>query len=326
MAKYVTGLDGGGTKTNGVLVDDSGKVLAQATGEASNFQVIGGEKLGQVISKIVAELVHKAKVQTQDIDHLFAGLAGAGREADREAISQIFEGLHLAKSFTIDTDAAAALAGAFAGGPGIILISGTGAISFGKDETGKMVRCGGWGYLLGDEGSGYFIGQQALLAALKDLDGRGRETTLRSAIEKMYALSGIDMIISSIYSGKIDRTEIAGLAPMVFSESAKGDFIAQSIIAAAGSELGKMVAAVVKKLGRENQRASVALIGSVFNQREALLPFMKAEALNVAEKVEFIDPRFEPAIGAAILALKNADIKISEEVLRRVEASERIKV
>ncbi len=321
MAQYVMGIDGGGTKTIGVLMEDSGKVLARTVGESSNFQVVGGEKLGQVIKRIFDDLRKAAGVTVQSIDHLFAGLAGAGRPADRSAISEVLTTLRLAESYTVDSDAAAALGGAFAGGPGVILISGTGSICFGKDETGNLVRCSGWGYLLGDEGSGYFIGQQAIIAALKDLDGRGEQTSLRKVIEKKYDLASIDLIISQIYSGKIDRTEIAGIAPLVFEQAEIGDAVAQNIITTAGRELGKVVAAVAKKLGKQNDAVSVALVGSVFKQRDKLLPFVREEALRVAAKVDFIDPLFEPAVGAAILALQKLGVAVGKEILDQIKAS-----
>jgi len=321
MTKLVIGLDGGGTKTLGVLVSSEGKILARETGESSNIQAIGAEKLGIVLRALVEKLAVAAGVTLQDIDHLYAGLAGAGRPADRETISKMVTENRLAKNHTIDTDAAAALAGAFAGGPGVIVISGTGAICFGKDAAGTLYRCGGWGYLLGDEGSGYYIGQQALIAALKDLDGRGPKTVLREVYENRYELSSIDMIISQIYSGKIDRTEIASNAPFVFEAAEKGDIAARQIIESAGREIGVQVAATAKRMGCEQGEVEVALIGSVFKQRDILMPFMKDEALKVATKARFIDPRFEPAIGSAILGLLKEQIPITDKLLAELEKS-----
>lgn len=315
MSRYVLGLDGGGTKTVAVLVEDTGRILARAQGDSSNFQVIGGEKLGQVIRELTKEILHQAGMAEGTLHHLYAGLAGAGRPADREAIHSVITQQKVAAAVTVDTDASAALAGAFAGGPGIIVISGTGAICFGKSSANVVYRCGGWGYLLGDEGSGYYIGQQAIMAALKDLDGRGQATSLRAMVESTYGLASIDLIISQIYSGKIDRTEIAGLTPAVFAEYEKGDQVSKRIIDTAGSEIGKIVAAVSRKMGLEGEAVQVALIGSVFKQRHILLPFMEKEARQVVKKVDFIDPRFEPAIGSAVLALQKENIAISEAVL-----------
>lgn len=321
MTKIAIGLDGGGTKTVGVLVDDQGHIRAQSTGESSNIQAIDDDKLSAVFTSLVADLKKIADVDR--VDHLYAGLAGAGRPADRKRIAAVLEDANVVEQFTIDTDAMAALAGAFAGGPGIILISGTGAICFGKAEDGSVVRCGGWGYLLGDEGSGFFLGQQAIIAALKDLDGRGQKTTLGKRIVEFFELDSISTIISPIYSGEIDRPRIASLAPIIFEERLNGDVVAQSIVETAGTELGKVVAAVTRNIGKANQAVSVALIGSVFKQRETLIPLMQKEALKVASEVEFIDPRFEPAIGSAILGLIQEGCEINDSVLKTLESSSR---
>jgi N-acetylglucosamine kinase-like BadF-type ATPase len=319
MKKWVIGLDGGGTKTVGVLVDEAGCVAGRAVAESSNYQVIGGEKLGQVISGLVKELMASYSAAGAKATHLYAGLAGAGRPADREAIQLALRQHDLAETISVDTDASAALAGAFAGGPGIIVISGTGAICFGKSKDHVVYRCGGWGYLLGDEGSGYYIGQQALIASLKDLDGRGQKTLLRPAIEEKYQVGSIDLLISAIYSGKMDRTEIAGLAPMVFDIYAKGDQAAVAIIESAGKEIGKIVAAVSKRMGMQDQPVTVALIGSIFKQRHILLPFMEQEARRTAATVTFIDPQFEPAIGSAVLALQKENIAIDAKVMANLQ-------
>ncbi|HOY44026.1 MAG TPA: BadF/BadG/BcrA/BcrD ATPase family protein [bacterium] len=319
MAKRIIGLDGGGTKTLGVMIDENGRLLARATGDSSNIQAIGAERLGESLAGLIAELVAIAGCRQEEVDHLYAGLAGAGRPADREAISAQVTSRGLARAHTIDTDASAALAGAFGGGPGIIVISGTGSICFGKDEKGTLYRCGGWGFKLGDEGSGYYIGQQALMAALKDLDGRGPETVLRGHYEKRYHLASIDLIISQIYSDKIDRTEIASNAPAVFAAAQEGDAAARQIIESAGREIGRLVAGAAKRMGREGGEVAVALIGSIFNQRDVLMPFMREEALKVVRSAEFIEPRFEPAIGSCIMGLQKEGVAVSPQLLANLE-------
>lgn len=319
MTLRIIGLDGGGTATKGVMIDGEGGVLARASGESSNIQAIGAERLGENLAALVGNLAAAAGCSAAEVDHLYAGLAGAGRPADREAISLQLQSHGLAKQHTIDTDASAALAGAFGGGPGIIVISGTGSICFGKDEKGTLYRCGGWGFKLGDEGSGYYIGQQALIAALKEFDGRGPKTVLRAHFEKKYELASIDLIISQVYSDKIDRTEIASNAPAVFDAAIAGDSAAREIIARAGREIGKLVAGAARRMGRAEREVDVALIGSIFHQRQVLLPFMQEEALRVVARVHFIDPRFEPAVGACILGLQKEGIPITGALLERME-------
>lgn len=320
MTRKIVGLDGGGTKTLGIMIDAEGRLLARATGDSSNIQAIGAERLEQSLAQLIEELVAAAGCQPGEIDHLYAGLAGAGRPADRETIGQIVSRRQLARQYTIDTDAAAALAGAFGGAPGIIVISGTGSICFGKDESGTLYRCGGWGFRLGDEGSGYYIANQALIAALKDLDGRGPKTVLRRHYEERYELATIDLIIPMIYSDKLDRTEIASNAPAVFAAAAEGDAAARAVIEMAGREIGRLVAGAAKRMGRQQGEVDVALIGSVFKQRDTLMPFMQEEACGVVAKANFIEPRFEPAIGSCILGLQKEGVAINEALLARLDA------
>jgi N-acetylglucosamine kinase-like BadF-type ATPase len=320
VLKYIIGIDGGGTKTIGVLVDESGRVLARKVGESSNIQVIGLERLGHVLQKLVNELVAESGI-SRNVDYLYAGLAGAGRSSDRDAISCLLKSQVLAQSFTIDTDAAVALAGAFGGGPGIILISGTGAICFGKREDDTVVRSGGWGYLLGDEGSGYYIGNQGILAALKDLDGRGKATKLRPTLESHLGLERIDLIVSKIYSGELDRTKISALAPVVFDLAEQGDQVAGEIIRNAGLELGKQVAAIAEKLGKRGKPVAAALIGSVFKRKQDLIPHMIETTTSVASRVDFIEPRFEPAIGSAIMGLQKCSVDVNSNLLDTLDRS-----
>jgi N-acetylglucosamine kinase-like BadF-type ATPase len=315
MKKHVIGLDGGGTKTVGVLLNNNGEMLGRTVAGSSNIQAIGEEELADTFKTLVKELLKQAKIENTEIDHIYAGLAGAGRPKDKERVAQVFDALNLTKAYTVDTDAMAALAGSFSGGSGIIVISGTGAICFGKDEQGNVVRCSGWGYLLGDEGSGFYIGQQAIMAALKDLDGRGVKTALRAELEKKYNLDSIDLIISPIYSGQIDRSEIASNAPLVFDLAEQGDAAAEQIIQQAGIELGKIVAATAKRMKKENKNIQVALIGSIFNRINVLLPFIKKETDPISRHIDFIEPRWEPAVGSALLGLQQEGISINDELL-----------
>ncbi len=318
MKKYIIGLDGGGTKTVAVMINENGEMLGRTQAGSSNIQAIGDKELAATLKTVVNNLLKQADIAAADIDHIYAGLAGAGRPSDRQRISAILDQLELSKHHTIDTDAMAALAGAFSNGPGIIVISGTGAICFGKDKEGKVVRCGGWGYLLGDEGSGFYIGQHAIMAALKDLDGRAAQTILRPRLEKKYNLDSIDLIISLIYSGQIDRTEIAGNAPLVFEAAKQNDKAAQQIVSQAGIELGKTIAATAKRL-KSDKTVQVALIGSVFKQKKTLLPFIEQETGQTSQAFEFIEPRWEPAVGSALLGLQREKIDINDALLETLQ-------
>ncbi|NOZ56318.1 MAG: hypothetical protein GXO73_05925 [Calditrichaeota bacterium] len=315
MTEVVVGVDGGGTSTNVAVVALDGRVLARAQGGTSNYQVIGGEKLAEVLRETIEAALQKAKVEVPQVRHLVVALAGVGRPSDREAVSKVVANLGLSQRSTVDSDAAAALAGAFAGGEGIIVISGTGTICFGKGADGRVERSGGWGYLLGDEGSGYWIGQQALIAALKDLDGRGPRTALREALEKHLGVERIDRVIPRVYQGDLDRAGVAALAPLVFEVAAQGDAVAQEIVNRAGEELGRLAAAVAKRLTWSTDTVKIAPIGSVFKQRAVLEPGMKRVLDEAGVKHAIVDPLLDPALGAAVIGLQKEAVSVTGSVL-----------
>lgn len=321
MNGYVIGVDGGGTKTNFVLMDFSGNIIANAKGDSTNYQVVGGKKLREELLKGFDLLLKQINMPATKIDQIFLGLAGAGRESDRKEILGLFHDTQFHKKITVDSDAMVALAGAFGTGPGIIIIAGTGAICFGKNSRGKVVRSGGWGYLLGDEGSGYFIGREAIIAALKDFDGRGEKTSLKERITVHFRLSSIDQIIPQIYQNRIDRVAIADLAPIVFEEASHGDPVASEIIRRSAKELGLLAKAVAQRLNFEGEEINVALIGSIFKQREMLIHEISKELYEISWNVEISDPMFAPEYGAALLAIEKSGAEITEALIQNLQQS-----
>lgn len=321
MSHYVIGVDGGGTKTEFVLLDFSGAVIGKFKGDTTNYQVVGGKRLKEELIKGFEEIIKMTNISQNKISSIFLGLAGAGRKTDRDEITALFSDTDFAGKIFVDSDAMVALAGAFGTAPGIIIISGTGAICFGKNSTGEIVRSGGWGYLLGDEGSGYFMGREALIAALKDFDGRGEKTKLRNRLEEHFEISAIDQVIPYIYQNKIDRVAIADLARIVFELANQGDLIAEQIVRQTGRELGMLAKAVAHRLDSENNEIKVALIGSIFKQKDQLINEISKELYEISWNVEISDPMFEPQYGAALLALQKSEIEIDETLLKNIKYS-----
>ncbi len=321
MKKFIIGVDGGGTKTHAVFLSLQGEILGQVTVGPSNYQQAGKKGIQDVCSAIL-EALPQQNLATEGIARWVLGLAGAGRPSDQLAVREAVEALGFAGRVTVENDGFIALVGAFSGEPGIILISGTGSICYGMNAEEKMARSGGWGYLLGDEGSGYFIGNQALIAALKDLDGRGAQTVLRQKFESFYGIASIDLIVPKIYAGSIRKEDVASLAPFVFEAAERGDSVAEQIVARAGTELGKMAIAVARQLGLDNQPIRVAPIGSVLqNQQQKLVPFISAELKAVSSNLQFQQPQYPPAVGAALVGLKKEGIPLTLEILENVATS-----
>ncbi len=321
MEKIIIGIDGGGTKTRAVFVTLNGHIIGQTIAGASNFQQAGKSGI-QAVCRQILDNAEKKGISKDAVQRWVLGLAGAGRPADKKAVREAVEELGFKDRVTVESDGYIALMGAFVGESGIILISGTGSICYGLNSTGAMERSGGWGYLLGDEGSGYFIANQAIIAALKDLDGRGEKTALRQKFESLFNIATIDLLVPKIYRGELQKEDVAGLAPMVFQAAEENDAVAKAIIERAGRELGKMAVAVVKNLGLVGESIQLAPIGSVLeNQKVVLKPYIETELNSVSDSISFQDPQYPPAIGAAIAGLKEETVKLSLEILENISTS-----
>jgi N-acetylglucosamine kinase-like BadF-type ATPase len=316
-AKYFLGFDGGGTHLRGCLIDENGNVLAVASHPPASFPKLK-EKIGAPVAALARELQTRAGLSAEPASAAGFCSTGVGRPADRELVKRALYETKIAQKIIAESDALAALTGAFGGSPGIIIIAGTGVIAFGRDLNDAIIRVGGWGYLLGDEGSGFSVAQAALIAALKAWDGRGAPTALREIFEKHFNVASIELIISQIYSSDFDRGKFAELAPLVFAAADQGDAVAQEIIKNAGRGHGHLIQAALKR-GKWPTSIPLALIGNLFRRRDVLLPGLR-EVLSEKD-FHLMPPRFEPVIGAALLAMMAARVPVKEEFLRNLELS-----
>jgi len=320
--KYFLGFDGGGTHLRGCLIDASGEVLAVASHPPASFPKLK-EKIGEPVAVLANELKESAGSSRATISAVGFCSTGVGRPAEREIVQRALREKNIAEAIMAESDFMAAHAGAFGGGPGIIVNAGTGVFGFGRTASGENIRVGGWGYLLGDEGSGFAIAQAALIAALKDWDGRGPKTVLRPIFEKHFNVTSIELIISQIYSSDFDRGNFAELAPLVFEAADNGDAVASEIVLRAGRELGLLVRAAQNR-GQWQFPIPLVLIGNLFRRRDVLLPRM----WEILPEKDFalIAPRFEPVVGAALLAMMVADISLTEDFLKNLGRSWQMKI
>jgi glucosamine kinase len=295
---YVAGIDGGGTHSRAVLVDQHGEIRARARGGCGNFQNLGLDGLEVLLDQLLSELGWKAGDGPL---FLCLALAGAGRAEEQEAIAGLVRARGWATGVQVVSDARAALEGAHGGAPGLILIAGTGSIAMGKNNAGQVARAGGWGPLLGDEGSGYRIGLEALRAVLRARDGWGEGTVLDGMLQQELGLRNWDEIVRRVYQGDLVRSRIAALAPRVFAAARDGDGVAREIIAAAGAALGRLAGALARRLGMTGA-VDLACTGGVFRERETLRPAMAAAAGRESGAWRWREPLLPPALGAVLLA------------------------
>ncbi|HTR80554.1 MAG TPA: BadF/BadG/BcrA/BcrD ATPase family protein [Bacteroidota bacterium] len=303
--QYVIGIDGGGTKTAGVIADLNGRHLFQHVSGPSNFQIIGAEKTARVVLSIVRECCRSVGAKPKDVCAITIGLAGVGRPADRKKMLGALRILSSARKFQlrklrVESDARIALEGAFNGGSGIVVIAGTGSVAFGKDDRGKVYRVGGWGRILGDEGSGYAIGKSALAAVCRYLDGRSASTKLTSMIKTKFKFRTSEQIITKVYRNGFD---LALVAPLVMEAAKKGDLIARDIVESASLELTGHVRALVSKIHTKNRGIQLSFIGGLIGRDTPLRKALRQHIIGSLPEVQIVSPHGSPLHGAVLMSL-----------------------
>ena len=298
MNRFVVGVDGGGTSTRAVILDETGKEIARAEREGA---VVTADTPGEAASAVAA-VVRMAAVRggvTLPVQALWAGLAGAGREAARDAVTAALSRVGLAESIEVSTDVEAALHDAFNDGPGVMLIAGTGSIAWARDERGVTHRVGGWGQHMGDEGSGYWIGTEALRRVARAEDGRGAATMLRASILERLGLRDPTELVAWV--GSAGKAEIAALVPDIVGAASAGDDGAAEILELAVAALTSHLTAVVDRSGPWAEGPHLALGGGLLREggplRGALMTAISSHPVSVIER------ELDPPMGAARRAL-----------------------
>jgi N-acetylglucosamine kinase-like BadF-type ATPase len=301
---YLIGMDGGGTKTNCVITDPDGKVLHECTGGPSNFLILGTETVSESLLKLIDECLNKLNASYDDIGAVVIGTTGAGRRSDAEKLEKDFiqfAGFKGAgfKNFRVESDARIALEGAFSGKPGSILIAGTGSIMFGKDSRDNVIRAGGFGRTIGDEGSGYVLGRKALAAVSKEFDGRGAKTLITELLKEKFRIDSPEMLITEVYKNNFD---IASAAPLVTEAAEEGDKTALQIVNEETDELIAHVRTMYKKINEKVM--NLALIGSLLSGDNVYSEFFRRKLSEKMKNVNIKEPDYPPAMGAVLMAKK----------------------
>jgi N-acetylglucosamine kinase-like BadF-type ATPase len=249
----VVGLDGGGTKTVGLLARVDGPdgevvVLGRGVGGPGNMHAVGTERAGESLAAAIAGAFAAAGMAPQPVAAAALGCAGADRDADRAVMTELLRAAVVAKRYAVVNDGAIALRAAVPSGPGVLVIAGTGTIGYGRDAAGREHRAGGWGYLLDDLGSAYVAGLAGLSAVLRAHDGRDPPTALTAPLLGAWSLAAPEDLIGRVYRLPPPREEIAAPAPLVAEAARAGDPAATRIMASAGASLGELAVAVLRKL------------------------------------------------------------------------------
>lgn len=305
MSHVVVGVDGGGSKTHVVVADAQGKELASLTGAAS--AVRPGEALES--AEVIGALVRDALTMAGQEDRpraLVAGVAGTGREAERRALLRALEGEAIAEEVQVVPDADIALEDAFGEeGAGILLVSGTGSVAFGRGPAGEFRRCGGWGPVCGDEGSGAWIGRRALSVVTSSHDQREPETRLVGAVLTALELDEVDDLVA--WGAQATPKDLAALAVPVVTLASERDLRANSICTIAAEELVLHVRTLARQLFTDERAAvPVALAGGMLKRGSFLRRLVEHRLKSAVPGAVLHAEEVQPARGAVRLALRVA--------------------
>lgn len=300
------GIDGGGTHTVALVARAAARgwhVLGRGAAGPSNPHAVGQEQAQRALDEAVAKAFTAANLPRGPVAAACLGLAGAGRAEDQAPLRAWAERVRLADAVEVIGDTPLLLAAGTPDGWGVALVAGTGSMAYARAPDGRTARAGGWGYLIGDEGSGYALVLDALRAVARAADQRSPATSLTGRFLAKLNLAQPQEIIGVLYRSGLDRTALAALAPLVLEAAAEGDAEAAALVSAAARQLAVTAAAAVRQLGLERTVVPVALAGglllSATRYREQVLDALTALSI-CSEPVTLVR---EPAEGALRRAL-----------------------
>ena len=300
---YVLGIDAGGTKTVCQLAGANGEVLAEARRGGANLQAAGELEVEKVLHEVMEEALADRDVIPSAI---CLGIAGVDRPDDARVVRGIMRRIGYKAKILVVNDALVALEAGAPAQPGVVVIAGTGSIAYGRNARNQAARAGGWGYVLGDEGSGYWIGRAALRAVLREADHRGPATRLTQLLLDYYGVPRAQDLIHQVYAATLRPAAIAAVAQCVMSAFRDGDEVAIGILRGAVDQLESFAMSVARRLELVGSAFPFVLAGGIFRA----VPWLEAE---LSRRLPLAAPRsrtllldVEPAAGAVRLALAEA--------------------
>lgn len=309
--RLFAGIDGGGTHTRALIVGGEGREIARGEAPGAVATAAHPEAAADAVTQAIGDAMEAAALEliTRDasldeiglpLDGLWAGLAGAGNSEASRAVTEVLSGRRLAHRLTVGTDVRAAYEDAFPDDDGVLLIAGTGSIAWGTVDNGPPIQVGGWGQLLGDEGSGYWIGLRGLQHVMTEHDGRSPVGTMTAALTGACDVGEPDELVPWV--NQAAKGDIAALAPLVISAAAAGDSAAEQIVSEAVDALSGLVQGVVSRRVAPDVGVRVVLWGGLIAADGPLAPRV-SNALGQAG-FEVVERAVDPTMGAARLALR----------------------
>lgn len=318
--EIILGVDSGGTKTKSILVNTELELLSIGYGGPGNYHNIGTEKSKQHIETSIKNATSKADIKEKNIKYSGFGIGGLDTETDRKIITNFLEDIKLVKNLEkkyISNDVVISLHSITGSRPGIVTVAGTGSITYGINENGEDHRAGGWGWPIGDEGSGTDIARRGLQAAAKAYDGRGDETKLVELTKQHFELEKFEELIP-----KLDVLDlpsgISSFAEIVINAADEGNEKALEIVSEACEELAESVLAVEQNLSME-EPVKVGCVGGLTSS-ELFFNKFKEKVTEKVPRAEILSSVKNPVVGAVALVLENLGMRVSIDDLQALDS------
>src|SRR5581483_2400367 len=303
MHMHVLGIDAGGTKTVCLLADERGAIVSEGRGPGANLHTAGELALEKVLHEVMETALGDRPIAPAAI---CIGMAGVDREDEARTVRAIMRRLGHRSRVVVVNDALIALVAGAGGDAGIVIIAGTGSIVYGRNAAGEAARAGGWGHMIGDEGSGYWIGREALASVMRAADGRGPATELSGEILSHFGVDDVSRLPRIVYDREAPRAAVAELGPLVQRIADAGDAVATRILERAADELVLAAGSVASRLEMRGDPFTFFLAGGAFRVVPRLMADVERRLEEVAPRATARRLDVEPAMGAVWLALAEA--------------------
>lgn len=317
----LAGVDGGATKTVAAVGRLDGVLIGTARTASSNYHNVGIERAARSIREAIRSACSVGRASAKNLETVVMGLAAMDSPRDFLIGRRIARLTGTGKHRLVKHDSVIALYAATLGKPGIVVNAGTGSFAAGIDEKGNIIRAGGWGNIIDDEGSAYDIGKLGIRFALRVLDGRERETTIAKILLGKLKLRTLEDIVHEVHEKPMTVEEISTISKLVAHAALRGDRVARDILAHEGRVLADLVSAIARRLEMTRSKPDVYCTGGVFRAGATIMNPFKRELRKNVTRFTLRRPRFEPVVGAFILALKEQRIETRGRTLANLQVS-----
>lgn len=312
--KVVLAIDGGGSRTRCLAIDQRGRVVSQAETGPSNHLLVDAPVVATSLADAIDQTLKLGDLNRDAVACISAGLAGVDFDGNGASEMEELLGQLGFENLVVNGDMIIAHAGALLLHPGVVALAGTGSVVLGVDLDDKRVKVGGWGPIYGDEGSAYRIGEMSLRAAAKAYDKRGPATRLTEALLKSLGLTEFRESVTQVYVKGMEPRDIAVLSRVAYEVAETGDDVARSIFFQAGDELADSVEAAIRQLNFQSSEVKVSYQGSVMSFCRLMRERFIGQLQRRIPRLVVTPPEFEPVIGAYLLGCKALGWEVDDDV------------